>query len=122
MSLIECILTIYFFFFRTGGGPQWVSEIYYGPKDTTGGNIGDSRCSMGRIAWFDAHARKIDGTNISLMQFNNNLLLLQNDLIENTWMHERYGCDGKQQMNRTMYYFVSILSERERASRIWEAL
>ena len=90
---------------NNGGGPQWVSEIYYGPKDTTGGNIGDSRCSMGRIAWFDAHARKIDGTNISLMQFNQNLVLLQNDLIENTWMHERYGCDGKQQMNRTMYYF-----------------
>ena len=32
------------------GGPQFVSEIYYGPKDTTGGNVGDSWCSMGRIA------------------------------------------------------------------------
>ena len=43
----------------SGGGPQWVSEIYYGPKDTTGGNIGDSRCSMGRIAWFDGKLNPI---------------------------------------------------------------
>ena len=88
-----------------GGGPQWVSERYYGPNDTTHGNIGDSRCSMGRIAWFDAHARKIDRTKGSLLQFNSNLLTLQNDLVRDTWLHERYGCDGKQQQNRTMYYF-----------------
>ena len=37
-----------------GGGPQWVSEIYYGKHDTTGGNTGDSCSAMGRIAWFDA--------------------------------------------------------------------
>jgi hypothetical protein len=88
-----------------GGGPQWVSEIYYGPKDTTHGNIGDSRCSMGRIAWFDARARKIDRTSASLRQFDSNLLLLQKDLVRDTWMHERYGCVVKQQQNRTMYYF-----------------
>jgi hypothetical protein len=90
---------------NSGGGPQWVSEIYYGKNDTTGGNVGDSRCSMGRIAWFDAHARKLINTNSSLKQFNMNLLLLQKDLIKNTWMHERYGCDGHQQLNRTMFYF-----------------
>ena len=88
-----------------GGGPQWVSEVYYGKNDTTGGNIGDSRCSMGRIAWFDGHARKKMNTKASLEQFNRNVLLLQNDLIANTWLHERYGCDGKQQQNRTNYYF-----------------
>ena len=32
--------------------------MFYGTHDTTGGNIGDSNCSMGRIAWFDAQARK----------------------------------------------------------------
>jgi hypothetical protein len=126
---------------NAGGGPQWVSEKYYGPKDTLNGNIGDSRCSMGRIAWFDAHARKrysqeyskeyskeesqeytqeytqeyskekdreqfsSSARTSSLDLFNANLLLLQNNLIEDTWMHERYGCDGKQQLNRTMYYF-----------------
>ena len=41
-----------------GGGPQFVSEVYYGKQDTTHGNTGDSWCAMGRIAWFDSHARK----------------------------------------------------------------
>jgi hypothetical protein len=44
-----------------GGGPQWTSEIWYGPGDTTGfpkGNVGDSCSAMGRIAYFDALARK----------------------------------------------------------------
>ena len=89
----------------SGGGPQWVSERYYGPKDTTGGNIGDSRCAMGRIAWFDAHARKRLNTEDSLTAFNRALDVLQNDLVTNTWMHERYGCDGKMQQNRTNFYF-----------------
>jgi len=35
----------------------FVSERYYGPNDTAGGNTGDSWCAMGRIAWFDALAR-----------------------------------------------------------------
>ncbi len=30
---------------------------------------------------------------------------VQSDLMKYTWMHERYGCDGLQQENRTMYYF-----------------
>ena len=38
-----------------GGGPQWVSEVYYGKHDTTGGNIGDSASAMGRIAWSDVY-------------------------------------------------------------------
>lgn len=40
---------------------QWTSEIYYGKHDTTGGNVGDSCSAMGRIAWFDAKARKMIG-------------------------------------------------------------
>ena len=36
----------------------FVSERWYGPKDTTHGNIGDSWCAMGRIAWFDGLARR----------------------------------------------------------------
>lgn len=90
----------------SGAGPQFVSEIYYGTDDTTNGNIGDSWCSMGRIGWFDSIGRKLYGTNDDLNYFNNNILNpLINDLNANTWMHERYGCDGKQQENRTMYYF-----------------
>lgn len=89
-----------------GGGPQFVSEKYYGPEDTTGGNIGDSWCAMARIAWFDARGRKRFGTTDDLNYFNSRLLApVQRDVLQNTWMHERYGCDGTQQQNRTMYYF-----------------
>jgi|TARA_B110000208_G_scaffold158703_1_gene193024 hypothetical protein len=60
---------------------------------------------MGRIAWFDAHARKLVKRASDLIQFNSNLKLLQTDLVANTWMHERYSCDGTQQQNRTSEYF-----------------
>ena len=90
----------------SGAGPQFVSEIYYGTADTTNGNTGDSWCSMGRIGWFDAIGRKLYDTTDDLNYFNNKILNpLIVDLNANTWMHERYGCDGKQQENRTMYYF-----------------
>ena len=36
---------------------------------------------------------------------NRALDLLENDLIRDTWMHERYGCDRQQQQNRTFAYF-----------------
>jgi len=88
-----------------GSGPQFVSEIYYGKDATTGGNTGDSWCSMGRIAWFDAHARKLVGRPSDIAAFDADLKLLQDDLIKNTWLNERYGCDGKQQPNRTTNYF-----------------
>lgn len=83
-----------------GGGPEFVSEIYYGPKDTTSGNIGDSYTAMGilllrcyflkllaRIAWFDSYARRFVG---DLSTFNDRILApLQSDLIQYTWLHER---------------------------------
>ena len=68
-----------------------LSRSYYGPKDTTSGNVGDSWCAMGRIAWFDSHARKYVGTSAALTAFNDYTLApLVRDLIANTWMHERW--------------------------------
>ena len=92
---------------HSGAGPQFVSERWYGPADTTHGNVGDSWTSMGRIAWFDAHARKQVGNDAALKAFDESTLgPLQKDLLElGPWMHERYGCDGKQQQNRTWGYF-----------------
>ena len=60
---------------------------------------------MGRIAWFDAHARKVTGGAAALAAFDGAVAHLSKDLIANTWMHERYGCDGQQQQNRTDKYF-----------------
>jgi hypothetical protein len=68
--------------------------------------VGDSWCSMARIGWFDAKGRKRFATDADLEYFNSKILApVQRDVIANTWMHERYGCDGLQQENRTMYYF-----------------
>ena len=105
-----------------GGGPQWVSEIYYGKADTTHGNIGDSASAMGRIAWFDAKDRspRPCGPTLTFVRntapqarvnirdqkgFDTQLERMVNDLILYTWMHERYGCDGTMQRNRTAAYF-----------------
>jgi hypothetical protein len=87
----------------THGRATYVSEVYYGPNDTTNGNIGDSACSMGRIGWFDALARRRFGDQATF----DNILLdpLRDDLLRWTWMHERYACDGSPQLNRTNFYF-----------------
>jgi len=85
------------------GRATFVSELYYGKDDTTDGNIGDSWCSMGRIGWFDALARKRYGDQST---FDNVLLdPLIGDVNRWTWLHERYNCDGTPQRNRTSHYF-----------------
>ena len=88
-----------------GGGPQFVSEVWYGPDDTTSGNTGDSWCSMARIALFDARARqRLGATPAGVAALNTTLDLLEHELLrgkEAPWMHERFGCDGQQQLNRT---------------------
>eukprot|EP00730_Choanoeca_flexa_P003156 TRINITY_DN11310_c0_g1_i3.p1 TRINITY_DN11310_c0_g1~~TRINITY_DN11310_c0_g1_i3.p1 ORF type:complete len:844 (+),score=181.87 TRINITY_DN11310_c0_g1_i3:336-2534(+) len=86
-----------------GGGPQFVSELYYGKSDTTSGNIGDSYTAMARIAWFDALARRY--TNDSNTFEHALLAPLRADLIRYTWLHERYQCAGGQMRNRTEAYF-----------------
>jgi len=85
------------------GRATFVSEIYYGKNDTTDGNIGDSWCSMGRIGWFDALARKRYGDQATFDE----LLLdpLIDDVNRWTWLHERYHCNGTQELNRTEMYF-----------------
>eukprot|EP01062_Namystynia_karyoxenos_P056453 TRINITY_DN47418_c0_g1_i1.p1 TRINITY_DN47418_c0_g1~~TRINITY_DN47418_c0_g1_i1.p1 ORF type:complete len:912 (+),score=201.92 TRINITY_DN47418_c0_g1_i1:73-2736(+) len=85
------------------GRATFVSEKYYGKEDTTGGNIGDSWCSMGRIGWFDALARRRYGDQKGFDE----LILdpLVGDVNRWTWLHERYACDGSPQQNRTAMYF-----------------
>jgi hypothetical protein len=76
-----------------GAGPQFVSEVYYGPDDTTNGNVGDSWCSMARIGMFDAIGRKRFGSDADLTYVNDVVIApVQRDVIEYTWMHERYAC------------------------------
>lgn len=57
--------------------------------------------TLGRIGWADSHARKRVG---DLNTFNTLLLEpLQQDLIKDTWLFERYDANGTQ--IRTSYYF-----------------
>jgi len=87
----------------THGRATFVAEKHYGYSNTTGGNMGDSWCSMGRIGWFDALARQRFGDQETF----DSLLLepLIGDVNRFTWLRERYSCDGEQQSNRTSEYF-----------------
>jgi hypothetical protein len=84
------------------GGPQWVSERYYGPEQTYLRNTGDSWCGMARIAYFDALSRIATGRSDL---FDGMLDHLSKDVIANTWLPERYGCSGDPQRNRTAFFF-----------------
>jgi hypothetical protein len=77
-----------------------VSERTYGPADTYGGNTGDSAVTMGRIAWADAHARERVGDRST---YEGKILdPVRSDLLERTWLTERYDCAGT--AVRTPYY------------------
>jgi hypothetical protein len=84
----------------THGRATWVSEQYYGPADTYGGNTGDSATSMGRIGWADALARRRTGDRAT---YEGKILdPVRSDLLARTWLTERYDCAGN--AIRTPFY------------------
>jgi hypothetical protein len=85
----------------THARPTWVSGIVYGPTDTYGRNMGDSLVTMGRIGWADAVARRQVGDRAT---FENEILgPVENDLLQRTWLTERYDCFGN--ATRAPYYY-----------------
>ena len=84
----------------------WCCEVpYSGDAEDcyiVGGDVcGDSIVTLGRIGWADSHARKRVG---DVDTFINKLLTpLQQDLLTDTWLYERYDENGTQ--IRTAYYF-----------------
>eukprot|EP00755_Sulcionema_specki_P024478 Sspe_Gene.14992::Locus_5196_Transcript_2_2_Confidence_0.667_Length_4954::g.14992::m.14992 len=101
---------------RCGKSHTFVSEKWYGPDATFKHNVGDSWTAMGRIAWFDALSRKrvaqqlyrnnVTVASAALQHFDNVLLdPIRDAVLNNTWVRERFGCGGEQQLNRTKYYF-----------------
>jgi hypothetical protein len=73
-----------------GRRATYVSERYYGKGDTAKGNVGDSACTMARIGYYEALARRRYG---DIRGFNEFLLNpIRDDLLQWTWMHER--CAG----------------------------
>lgn len=84
----------------------WCCEVEYSgdAEDCyiVGGSVcGDSVVTLGRIGWADAHARK----RMNDLQTFEELLLvpLQDDLLADTWLFERYDANGTQ--IRTAFYF-----------------
>lgn len=92
---------------RLDGGPHthpgnrgtWTSEKYYGPGDCFGGNTGDSATAMARIWWLDLDARYVTG---DITNFYRYFEPVQNDLLQHTWLTERYNDQGK--LIRGPYY------------------
>ena len=87
---------------RVDSGPctharaTYVSEIYYNQSNCNGGNTGDSAVTMGRIAWLDGRARRLMGTKDAGEMARDVILApLQEELLANTWMYERYQCGGE---------------------------
>lgn len=75
-----------------GGRGTWVSEVYYGVDDCYGGNTGDSSCAMARLWWADLLARQAIG---DMEMFKQLYEPVRRDLLENTWMRERYDAGGE---------------------------
>jgi hypothetical protein len=75
-----------------GNRGTWVSEKYYGPQDCFGGNTGDSATAMARIWWLDLAARRATG---DVTNFYKYFRPIQDDLLQHTWLTERYGAQGK---------------------------
>ena len=81
------------------GFGTWPSEKTYEETDCYGGNTGDSDVAFARIWWLDMFARYVSG---DLDNFNMYFNKMRKDLIDNTWMRERYDSKGFQ--TRAHYY------------------
>jgi hypothetical protein len=70
----------------------YVSEVYYSASNCFLQNTGDSAVTMGRIGWGDGIARYRVGDYNTFY----NLILnpLVGDLLLNTWLYERFTCEG----------------------------
>ena len=77
----------------------WTSEKYYGPQDCFGGNTGDSATAMARIWWLDLASRYATGDVTSFYRY---FRPVQDDLLQHTWLTERY--DARGHSIRAPYY------------------
>ena len=72
---------------------------------------GDSTSAEGRVALMDARAGLAMGDPDSLAYFNNNLLgPIQEDLLQYTWLTERYTCDGLRERTPFFFEYPCLLS------------
>ncbi|GGL05443.1 hypothetical protein GCM10007382_26640 [Salinibacterium xinjiangense] len=74
-----------------GGRGTWVSARGYGPELCYDGNVGDSNCAFARIWWAEMRARRDRGDRGAFLAM---FEAVRADLIEHTWMGERYDAHG----------------------------
>ena len=89
-----------------GGKATWVSEKYYDTDDCFLGNTGDSQCAMARIWWVDSMARYEVGDRDN---FNKYFSAIRNDLLDYTWLKERYDSGGKMVRAECYHEYPEIL-------------
>lgn len=94
--------------------PTYVSERYYGPADTYGGNTGDSNVTMGRIGWADGRARAAIGDKATLGDVI--VAPVRKDLLGKTWLPERYDCQGHDAHNAFYHGYPEMLAMTLRES------
>lgn len=72
---------------------------------------GDSTSAEGRVALMDARARIAMGDTDSITYFKDNLLIpIQEDLLQYTWLTERYTCDGFRERTPFFFEYPCLLS------------
>jgi hypothetical protein len=74
-----------------GGKATWVSGRYYDEAKCYHGNVGDSACAMARLFWIDMKARHHLGDRESFLCY---FQRVRQDLLDRTWMCERYDMNG----------------------------
>lgn len=88
-----------------GGYGTWVSERRYEKQDCYGGNDGDSDVAMARIWWLDMAARVQIGDRAT---FNSLLEKVEDTLLRDVWMPERYDAQGRPAHNSYYHEYPEI--------------
>lgn len=90
-----------------GGYGTWVSERRYDKQDCYSNNDGDSDVAMARIWWLDmgARVRMNDHAN-----FDSLFAKIENDLMSQVWLPERYDAEGRPAHNRYYHEYPEVFT------------
>jgi hypothetical protein len=73
--------------------PTYVSEKFYSSPNCYLNNTGDSKVTMGRIGWAEAHARAVLNDADGILQYIVDPMI--QEVIKHTWLYERYDCSSQ---------------------------
>lgn len=90
-----------------GGYGTWVSERRYDKRDCYKENDGDSDVAMARIWWLDMAARVRMG---DIASFDAMFTEIENDLLHDVWLPERYDSVGKPAHNSYYHEYPEVFT------------